>query len=238
MKSHRRILPSALALAAALSALAAPARAQKEEWQGKPYQQWTRKEVDKLLSDSPWSRQFVRSAAAISSSDAGVMATKGYVVRLRSALPVRQGLLRLRQIREKYDSMSDGKKAEFDEKNKALVECPACEENYVVAMLPTADSDKLSEQLYKASLERVKPYVRLVNDRGQQRELVHFAPAKSGSEVIFFFPRFDDKGAPLVTPDTKRLVLIVDPGALGGDATINRFEFDVSRMVVDGKLVL
>lgn len=238
MKSHRTILPSALAVAAALLLSAAPARAQKEDWQGKPYQQWTMKEVQKVLTDSPWSREHIRSAAAISSTSAGVMASKGYVIRLRSALPVRQGLLRLRQLREKYDSMSDGKKAEFDEKNKALIECPACEENYVVSLMPASDNDKLPEQLYKASLERVRPYVRLVNDRGQQRELVHFAPAKSGSEVTFFFPKLDDKGAPLVTPDTKRLVLIVDPSALGGDATINRFEFDVSRMMVDGKLVL
>ena len=238
MKSHWTILPSALALAATLLLAAGPARAQKEEWQGKPYQQWAMKDVEKVLSDSPWSRQYVRSAASISSSSAGVMATKGYVIRLRSALPVRQGLLRLRQLREKYDSMSDGKKAEFDEKNKTLIECPPCDDNYVVAMLPASDTDKLPEQLYKGSLERVKSYVRLVNDRGQQRELVHFAPSKSGSEVTFFFPKTDDKGVPLVTPDTKRLVLIVEPGALGGDATINRFEFDVSRMILDGKLVL
>lgn len=237
MKIRRAMLFPALALVAAL-ACAGEARAQKEDWQSKPYQQWAMKDVQKVLGDSPWSQQYVRSAASIDSRSAGVMASKGYVVRLRSALPVRQGLLRLRQLREKYDSMNDKKKAEFDEKNKALIECPPCEENYVVAMLPAADSDKLPEQLYQASLERVKPYVRLVNDRGQQRELVHFAPSKSGSEVTFFFPKFDDKGAPLVTPETKRLVLIVEPGALGGDATINRFEFDVSKMLVDGKLVL
>ena len=33
-------------------------------------------------------------------------------------------------------------------------------------------------------------------------------------------------------------MLIVELGALGGDATINRFEFDASKMLVDGKLVL
>ena len=238
MQTHRMILPSALALAAALVLCAAPARAQKEEWQGKTYQQWTMKDVQKVLSDSPWSQEYVRSSASIDSRSAGVMATKGYVVRLRSALPVRQGLLRLRQLREKYDEMNEKKKAEFDEKNKTLIDCPPCEENYVVAMMPAADGDKLPEQLYKGSLERLGPYVRLVNDRGQQRELVHFAPSKTGSEVTFFFPKLDDKGAPLVTPETKRLMLVVDPGALGGDATINRFEFDVSRMIVDGKLVL
>ena len=239
MKRHRTILLSALALVAALTVCAAPARAQqKEDWQSKPYQQWTMKDVQKVLADSPWSRQYVRSAASIGSSSAGVMATKGYIVRLRSALPVRQGLLRLRQLREKYDEMSDKKKAEFDEKNKPLIDCPPCEENYVLSIQPAADTDKLPEQLYKASLDRVKGYVRLVNDRGQTRELVHFAPAKSGSEVTFFFPRTDDAGAPLVTPETKRLVLIVDPGALGGDATINRFEFDVSKMILDGKLIL
>ena len=237
MKNRRAILWPALALAAAL-ACALPALAQKEEWQSKAYQQWTMKDVEKVLGDSPWSRRYVRSAASIGSSTAGVMPSKGYVIRLRSALPVRHGLLRLRQLREKYDQMSEGKRAEFDEKNKTLVECPPCADNYVVAMLPSGDNDKLPEQLYKSTLERIKGYVRLVNDRGQQRELVHFTPSKSGSEVTFFFPKTDDAGAPLVTPETKRLVLIVEPGALGGDATINRFEFDVSKMIVDGKLVL
>jgi hypothetical protein len=68
--------------------------------------------------------------------------------------------------------------------------------------------------------------------------LVHYAPPKSaGQEVVFFFPKFNEKGAPLFTPSSKRVIFNIDPTALGGDATITRFDFDVSKMLINGKVV-
>jgi hypothetical protein len=146
----------------------------------------------------------------------------------------------LRQLKDDYDKMSDKKKAEFDEKNKALIECAPCEENYVVALVPPsgADTMTLPTALKSISLETMKLYVHLMDDRGRQRELVHFVPPKSpGQEVVFFFSKLDEKGEPLITPSTKRVVFNIDPIALGGDATINHFDFDVSKMVVNGRVV-
>lgn len=235
MKSSRLILPSALALAAAL-VCAAGARAQKEEWQGKPFREWTEKEARKVITESPWARTVASSGPMVNFGGYGnntPTPDKVYIARLRSALPVRQAILRLRQIKEKYDSMSDGRKAEFDEKNKPLVECPACADNYVVSLIPPRSADTRTP-----TTEKMKLVVQLMDDRGQRRELVHFVASKAtGEEVIFFFPRFDDKGQPLLTPSSKRLIFTIDTASLGMDAVIQRFEFDVSKMVEGGSVV-
>lgn len=230
------ILPSALALAAAL-ACAAGVSAQKEGWRGKPFREWTEKEARDLLSDSPWSRTVARSGPMV---NFGAVATnvptpdKVYIARLRSALPVRQAILRLRQLKEKYDSLGDADKAKFDEKNRPLVECPACADNYVVSLIPPRAADTRSP-----TLDKMRLFVQLMDDRGQRRELVHFVPSKAtGEEVVFFFPRLDERGQPLLTPSSKRLVFTIDTSSIGMDATIQRFEFDVSKMLDDGGRVI
>ncbi|HEX8284801.1 MAG TPA: hypothetical protein VF588_15680 [Pyrinomonadaceae bacterium] len=235
MKSRQTILLPALALAAAL-ACAAGARAQKDEWQGKPFREWTEKEARQVLTESPWSRTVASSGPVVNFGGYGnntPTPDKVYVARLRSALPVRQAILRLRQIKEKYDAMSDSDKAKFDEKNKPLVDCPACADNYVVSLVPPRSADTRSP-----TTEKMKLFVQLMDDRGQRRELVHFVPTKAtGEEVVFFFPRFDERGQPLLTPSSKRLIFTIDTSSIGMDATIQRFEFDVSKMVADGKVI-
>lgn len=234
-RKKRTILAASLLLA--VSVIVTTGRAQKDDWQSKPYQQWTKKDVQNILGDSPWAKTTAQSGSIVNfNNGAGDTPTpdKVYTLRLRSALPIRQALLRLRQINEKYDEMSDKKKAEFDEKNKPLVECPACADNYVLSLIPPA-----SAQTRVQMLDRLKLYVQLMDDRGQRRELVHFIPPKAaGQEIIFFFSKFDEKGQPLITPSSKRLVFTIDTSVIGLDATIRRFEFDVSKMIVNGQVVL
>lgn len=217
------------ALAAALSGAAAVAHAQKDGWQAKPYQQWTKEDVQRILTESPWAQTRAQSGDVVGGS---MSSDKVYTLRLRSALPVRQAMLRLRQLNDKYDSMSAEKKAEFDEKNRPLVECPACADNYVISLMPPSQADAR-----KVGLERVKLFVRLVDDRGRERQLVHFVPHRAaGQELVFFFPKFDDKGEPLVTPASKKVVFTIDTAVIGLDANIQRFEFDVSKMTAGDKV--
>jgi len=227
MKTRRILLVASLA--AVLTA--ATASAQNESWRGKPYQQWTKSEATKVLEDSPWAQVVAQTGPL---GDTGDLRTNSavYAVRLRSSLPVRHAMLRLRQLGDKYDQMNEKKKAEFDEKNKPLVECPACADNYVVAVIAPAAADTRN-----LKLERTKLYVRLMDDRGRSRELVHLvAPKAAGQEVVLFFPRFDEKGEPLVTPETRKIVLTIDTTVLGLGPTLRRFEFDVSKMTRDGKV--
>jgi hypothetical protein len=232
MRRDRTILLAALALTA--SVVFTTGSAQKDEWQGKPYQQWTKRDVQQLLGDSPWAQTQARSGPTVNFGGGNTPTPdKIYAVRLRSALPVRQALLRFRQLNEKYDEMSDKKKAEFDEKNRALVECPACADNYVVSLIPPGAADARF-----VTPEKMKLYVQLTDERGRRRELVHFTPTKTtGQEISFFFPRLDDNGAPLLTPSSKKLIFSIDTTVLALDTTIRRFEFDVSKMIANGAVV-
>src|SRR5947207_14939606 len=101
---------------------------------GKPYQQWTAKEAEGLLNGSPWAQTVIglilpgRFDPPIETVDTAV------TLRLHSALPLRQALARLRQLKDNYDKKSDSDKAVIDAKNKPLLECQDCADFYVVAM--------------------------------------------------------------------------------------------------------
>ena len=83
----------------------------QEGWREKPYSQWTMKDTQALLTDSPWAQTQRYNQAMVGSEQSFDEAT----VRLRSGLPVRRGLLRLRQLKAKYDQMGDADKKAFDE---------------------------------------------------------------------------------------------------------------------------
>lgn len=225
----RQMIPMLL-LVTALCVTAA--QAQTESWQNKPYSQWTKDEARKVLNESPWALRVERSIP-IGTGSAGNIQSKAYTLRLRSALPIRQALLRLRQLDEKYDKMDEKKKAEFDEKNKPLIECPACVDNYVVTLSPPAGADTRT-----VTLDKMKLFVRLVDERGRARQLVHFTAAKTtGAEITFFFPRLDEKNEPLLTPASKKLIFTIDTSVVALDTMLWRFEFDVAKMLSDGKVV-
>jgi hypothetical protein len=67
---------------------------------------------------------------------------------------------------------------------------------------------------------------------------VHFEPPKAQcEEAVFFFSRFDGRGRPLVGRSTKKLIVSFDPQILStGKAGRRDFEFDVSRMLVNGEV--
>jgi len=209
------------------------ASSQTDDWQNKPYSQWTREDAKRVLSQSPWAQIVERSGNLVNTSAGEIFTpTKAYTLRLRSSLPIRHALLRLRQLDEKYDQLSDKKKTEFDEKNKALVECPACGDNYVVSLIPPPSGDARN-----VTLDKMKLFVQLLDERGRSRQLVHFIPTKvTGQEIVFFFPRLDEKGEPLLTSSSKKVILTIDTSVIGLDAVLWRFEFDVSKMSSNGKV--
>src|SRR2546423_1432163 len=118
--SRRPRLASLILIIAAWASMlphGAEATAQAEG-KGKPYQEWSKQEVTRLLNDSPWARtQVIRvaarqqlrsvagqvSATPSAAGDGGRAALGGaeeainysFTIRLRSALPIRQAIVRL-----------------------------------------------------------------------------------------------------------------------------------------------
>lgn len=232
------------ALVAAAVTLPAPVSAQGD-WQKRPFQEWTKEDAERILTDSPWAQTKGISGEMVNPTGGQTISgatgpNRALTLRLRSALASRLAFLRLRQLRAKYDRMSESEKAEFNIKNKTLVECPSCADNYVVVLSPPPGRDTgVPVALRSMPLKRVKNYVKLMDERGESRELVHFEPSKViGGEAVFFFSRYNEKGEPLLTPESKKLVITFSSEVMGDSpSTFSRFEFDVTKMLIGGKVV-
>ena len=161
-----------------------------------------------------------------------------FTLRLRSSLRVREALVRLKQIEAGYDKMSAEKRAAFDAQPriKGLLECPACAENYVLTLSAKSKespgADPVFESLKGARLAELQRYVYVADERGQRRQLVHFVPPKApGEEAIFYFPRADEKGAPLLTPSSRELLFNLSDMEVN---SVANFRVDVSKLVSGG----
>ncbi len=202
----------------------------------KPFTQWTKSEVEKIFTDSPWAKTQEERVGGIGSEPLSYKVT----VRLRSALPIRQALVRYNQINSRYEKLSDAEKAAFDAKTKGLLECPACANNYVVTLnspITRGPGDDVVARLKNESLTSLKPYVYIANEKGERRELVHFvAPKVMGDEAVLFFPRLDEKGNPLISAGNKRLIISLESRLFENNFPLNKMEFDVSKLIFKGEL--
>lgn len=90
-------------------------------WDKKPYQQWSKDETVKMLSDSPWARETiitdvrastVGNQKATGNNNAGSKVT--YQVQIRSAQPVRAAIVHLQQLGPRYQQMSAEQKQKVD----------------------------------------------------------------------------------------------------------------------------
>lgn len=244
--------------AALLLAGAAPrGGAAQDDPRKRPVAGWTKAEVERFLSDSPWARQQTvkiqreRRAQAVAGapiSEAGtVRAEVGsaeapvdftFTLRLRSARPVREALLRARQLAAGYDKMGAKERAAFDAdpRNRGLLECPACAENYVLTLSAKSaeapGADPVFASFKGARLADLQRYVFIADETGARRQLVHFvAPKAPGEEAVFFFPRAGADGAPLLTPRSRELRFNVTENEVNN---VVNFVMDVSRLVVGG----
>jgi hypothetical protein len=83
-------------------------------WMAKDWTQWDSWDCYFVLNDSPWALKDFGSLAA--GGDGGFINT---VIQLRSALPIRQALVRQLQLQKRYDHMNAQKKQEYDQQSSA-----------------------------------------------------------------------------------------------------------------------
>lgn len=209
------------------------------QWNQKPFRQWTTEEAEAVLIESPWA-QTVHPAAVVGglSTDTPVSAAP-VTIRLRSALPVRQALARLRELKAKYDKMSDKDKAGIDEKNRPLLECEPCADYYIIAVSPGPSSSRgIPTTFQTLTLDQAKLTVFLKNEKSESRELVNVVNPKAvGQEAVFFFARFDSAGAPLISPASRKVIVSFSPAVLATANGITNFEFDVPKITANGQVV-
>lgn len=233
-----RLVLTLLVLSASFALVPPAAQAQLG---GKPYQQLSAREAESLLSNSPWA-QTQAGLVSIGIRDPLTEPVDTTVtVRLRSALPLRQALVRLNQLKEKYDQKNVNERAIIDARNRELLECPDCDGYYIVSITPGAGSRTELPSFLSSSrtaFEVVKQNVVLENENHETRELAKFiGPKFSAGEAIFFFPRLDSRGNPLIGPTTRTVIISFDPRVFDWKkATVTKFKFNVAGMIIDGKV--
>jgi hypothetical protein len=221
----------------------------------KPYQKWTKEEAGKIANEKPFADQFqaaqgspVQFDTRLSGSDRGSAARNLQLapifIRLHSALPVRQAIVRQQAIAAGYDKMNEDDKKKFDESTTKFLDCAICKNYYVVTMMKSKNSQMgaVDDGLFQnMKLEDLKGKVYLVNDKGEKRELEQFTAAKaSGDSSVFFFKRLDDKGNPFVTAENTGFKFVFDNDlrqmSQYGSLLPPMFEFKVAKILIDGKV--
>ena len=225
----------------------------------KPFAQWSRSEAEAVLDNSAWAKKqevrikFDKESQVAAGSYSGVSASAAaqsqtevtsqvpvdfiFTLRLRSALPVREALARLKEL-ETDKKMTDQQRAAFDAQIKGLLECPACAANYVVTLSSKSKNSPGADAVHATfkggRLADLQRYVYIANERAERRALVYFVPPKApGDEAIFFFPRTDEKGAPLLTLENKELLINLTDNQVN---SLSNFRIDVSKLVLNGKV--
>jgi hypothetical protein len=102
-----------LSLAASLT-LAGAAKTKDPPWIAKDWTQWSDDDCDAVLYKSPWGLK-TNSGGYASTSGPKVSTNLELEVQFRSALPIRQALLRKQQLLNSYDRMKPDKKQAFDQ---------------------------------------------------------------------------------------------------------------------------
>lgn len=255
MKSHLRTCSAVLVMGVLLGVVFA-----QSELPNKPFPEWSKSEAEAVINNSPWAKQQelrikfdkeTQKAAGSYSGVSGAAAAQSqmevtsqmpvdfvFTLRLRSALPVRQALVRLKAIETNVEKLTAQQRVAYDALMKGLLECPACAANYVVTLSSKSKNNPGADAVFATfkggRLADLQRYVYIANERGERRSLVHFVPPKApGEEAVFFFPRLDEKGAPLLTLDNKDLLINLTDNLAN---SITNFKIDVTKLVLNGKV--
>ncbi len=172
-------------------------------WEKKPWMQWNKNEVQRMLNDSPWAQSQtlanvnvtlagptpLRGSAAASASDRDYAdVTKvTYTAQFRSAQPLRQALVRQLQLVRNYDSLSPEQKKNFDGKTALFLQPSDPKQIVVFVGYEVSIPGYLIEvQRYwnAQSVTTLAPTVYLNLPGGHKLSLVDYSPAAGGFQFL------------------------------------------------------
>lgn len=182
----------------------------KDFWE-KPYTEWKKAEINKMLGDSPWAKTQT-TAEQVGGKGTGVAGDKelynNIVVRFFSALPVRQAYMRTMQLMNNYDSKSEGEKAEIDAKFGRILKIDFSKTIIVALEYSTNDQERrmnVQRYLENTKVDQLKQSCYLISDRLGRVELQeYYPPSPDGTGAKFVFPR-TVRDKPAVSPEDKEV---------------------------------
>ncbi len=213
------------------------------------WQTWKEKDAYKVLNDSPWGKNCYKSDGSIPcrtlsaqsyEDKTRVAETPPVIVKFYSSLKIRQALWRLNQLRDGYDKMDSSQKEKYDEAAKSFFACDDCKKYYVITLFQSVVEESrrsiFRSKLKSEKLENIADKIYLANDKNEKRNLAAFSlPGREPYIMTLYFPILDHRQSPLVTDRTKKISLNFKMN-LWEKGFLERAEFDVSKMLVNGKL--
>ena len=239
------LLASVVLIAAALTPIA---NAQKGE---KPWMEWSRKDAEKVLADSPWSHTQVETntsemfysptadprtsgGSANDSSRLGQGASNQavdvkYRIRFFSARPVRQALARMMELQQKLEPT-------MLERLRAFAELESSNSIIVTVSFESSDGrfvGKATEAFGSAVTGTLKNNTYLERSiDGKRLFLTEYAPpGKDGFGARFIFLREMD-GQPFITPQAGNIRFYSE---FGKGVKLDK-QFKVAEMIYKGQL--
>jgi hypothetical protein len=222
-----------------------------EFWQKKDYQQWSERECRKLLEDSPWGQSYTLSQTLIeplstpSIGGAGERARESrpeisYQAEFRSALPIRQALVRLEQIRVKYDQLQPAQKQAADQKAAEFL-AKRFPDTVVIHVSYSSNVQSDDRDLVRywrsQTTDTLKNVVFLDTAAEKVPLLLYSVTQGAGREFQLVFPR-EYKGRPLIGPNDKTLQLeFPHPVIRRQEGSLVLIPFKVGRMLIQGKVM-
>ncbi len=185
----------------------------------KPWEEWSKKDAQKILDDSPWSQSVTESNTSESSlgstsmgdtrnretqGTATQVSTVKFRVRFFSARPIRQAYVRLLEL-----SQSEPSPEEATAKRRAWANLAASDSIIVTMMCESNDNrylGRVMQSLNSADTSVLKNNVYLERKDGKRVFLSEYVPP-TGKDLFgarFVFPRTLD-GQPFVTPESGSL---------------------------------
>lgn len=238
------IVKRALVLSMAVLLLSLPLSA-SAQWEKKPYAEWSEKEAQKVLNDSPWAKTQVftspvtlyrqpatgRQGASQTSSRPPDATHVNFRIRFLSAKPVRQAIGRMMELKQKHP-VSDELSAQL----KTFVSGDFLE--YIVVTV-SCDSQEAGGNVQQAlSLLHTRGTADLKNStflevKGGKRLFLqeYQTPRQDGLGARFIFPRMVN-GEPFITSDSEEIHFFTE---LSDIYRLDR-RYKVKDMMYEGKL--
>ncbi len=216
-------------------------------WEKKPVSEWSPRECQKLLTDSPWAKSRVLGDVLIEQigDPSSVDGREGnpwlsYAAKFWSARPVRQAYVRQLRLAKDFQALPQEQKQKIEEQNERMLSAEYSDRIVLVVGFST------NVESYRRDLIRywqTRPSAIWATDtfllagKGRISPLgVAVAPGV-GDQLELTFPRSSD-GQPVVGPNDKSISLeFVHPniGVLKSERML--FNFKIKDMTVAGKPV-
>ena len=217
-------------------------------WAKKPWGKWSRDDCRAMLQNSPWARTWseeglVNTPIGRSSEGTGreQVPEVYYLVQFRSALPVREAVVREAQLENKYEKLDAARKKALDD--SAANYLARDYSNYIVIHLDfgsnVTEYERDLRHYWQAFAPDVVPQeTYLIDASGRKIAPVRMEVATGGENAVeFFFPRRSTDGD-LIKPGDKTVALQFMSPATGSLLAQRAYvQFDPRKMVLDGKTV-